>query len=48
MTLEIESQLKAFIYGLEEIIPEKYLKFLSPAELGMYLSGCPEIDSKYY
>jgi hypothetical protein len=38
--------LKAFILGIEEIIPRELINILNENELGLILSGLPTVDSK--
>jgi hypothetical protein len=45
MTLIIEEQIKSFIEGIEDIIPNSLLSILDPSELGLHLNGMPKIDS---
>lgn len=44
MTETIRDQTKAFMKGLERVIPYSSLKLFTAQELGMYLAGVPEIN----
>lgn len=48
MGLEIKQQTEAFLLGFQEIIPAEALIFLDEKDLGLKLSGMPNIDSIYY
>jgi hypothetical protein len=45
MTEEIRDQAKAFMSGLEAVIPYSTLSLFSYKEISLYLSGMPTIDS---
>ena len=47
MFTEIESQTKAIVQGITEIIPEEALSIINEKDLGMTLAGVAEIDSKF-
>ncbi|EGR34353.1 E3 ubiquitin-protein ligase, HECT-domain, putative [Ichthyophthirius multifiliis] len=44
MIANIEKQAKAFIKGLESIIPREALEFINEQELGLHLTGMPTVD----
>jgi hypothetical protein len=44
MTEQIRDQSKAFISGMEKIVPYEVLKLFSYKELGIYLAGMPTVD----
>lgn len=44
MGKEIESQLKAFLEGFHEIIPNNIITIFSSKELELMISGLPDID----
>lgn len=46
MTEEIRDQSKAFMSGLESVIPYSTLSLFSYKEISLYLSGMPTIDLK--
>lgn len=48
MTKEIETQTKAMIQGITEIIPDDALSILNDKDLGSRLAGIPKIDSNHY
>jgi E3 ubiquitin-protein ligase HUWE1 len=41
---EFKAQLKAFVEGFHSLIPQKEISMFSPDELGMLISGVPDID----
>ncbi len=44
MTELIRDQAKAFMNGLEKVVPFETLKLFSYKELGIYLAGMPTVD----
>ena len=45
MGLEIQLQTESFLLGFQEIIPSDALHLLDEKDLGLKLSGMPNIDS---
>ena len=47
MSEEIQQQIKSFIKGFEEIIPYEAMLLLNENELGLKLTGMPELLGFY-
>ena len=45
MGLEIQQQTEAFLLGFQEVVPSDALFLLDEKDLGLKLSGMPNIDS---
>ena len=43
---EVSSQIEAFLYGFESVLPSSSLKNFSPSELGLIIAGAQTIDIK--
>lgn len=43
---EIKPQVKSFLEGFHELIPEDSIKFFDAKELELLISGLPNIDRK--
>ena len=48
MGLEIQQQTEAFLLGFQEIIPSDAIYLLDEKDLGLKLSGMPNIDSTFF
>lgn len=48
MTEQIRPQAKAFMEGLEQVVPYNILKCMNHKELGLYFAGMPKISGKYF
>lgn len=44
MALDIQEQIKAFLSGFNELIPNKIISIFDSMELELMISGLPDID----